>query len=78
MKIPLNVPKNSIQYMTNTSNTTLNEYFFSQPTNFQTIEISLIDSFGKIIDMRGATFSITLQIQEVLQSDIYEKMLELQ
>ena len=78
MKIPLNVPKNSIQYMTNTSNTTLNEYFFSQPTNFQTIEISLIDSFGKLIDMRGATFSITLQIQEVLQSDIYEKMLELQ
>jgi hypothetical protein len=78
MKIPLNVAKNSIQYMTNTSNTILNEYFFTQPTNFQTIEISLIDSFGKLIDMRGATFSVTLQIQEVLQSDIYEKMLQLQ
>lgn len=78
MKIPLSVPKNSIQYMTNTSNTILNEYFFPQPINFQTIEISLIDSFGKVINMRGATFSMTLQIQEVLQSDIYEKMLELQ
>lgn len=78
MKIPLTAPKNTIQYMTNTTNTILNEYFFQQPTNFQTIEIELLDSFGKVIDMRGATFSLTLQIQEVLQSDIYEKMLELQ
>jgi len=78
MKIPLTAPKNTIQYMTNTSNTILNEYFFQQPTNFQTIDIELLDSFGRVIDMRGATFSLTLQIQEVLQSDIYEKMLELQ
>jgi len=78
IKMPLTAPKNTIQYMSSTSNTTLNEYFFPQPTNFQTIEISLVDSFGKLINMRGATFSLTLQIQEVLQSDIYEKMLELQ
>ena len=78
IKIPLTVPKNNIQYMSSTSNTTLNEYFFPQPTNFQTIEISLVDSFGVKINMRGASFSLTLQIQEVLQSNIYEKMLELQ
>jgi len=78
IKIPLTAAKNTIQYMTNTSNTILNEYFFSQPTNLPTIEISLIDSFGAKINMRGASFSMTLQIQEVLQSDIYEKMLELQ
>jgi hypothetical protein len=78
IKIPLTATKNTIQYMSSTSNTTLNEYFFPQPTNFQTIEVTLVDSFGKLIDMRGASFSMTLQIQEVLQSDIYEKMLELQ
>ena len=78
MKIPLTSSKNTIQYMTNTSNTILNEYFFPQPTNFQTIEINLMDAFGQTIDLRGANFAMTLEIQEVLQSNIYEKMLELQ
>jgi len=78
MKICLNSPKNSIQYITNTSNTTSNEYFFHQPTNFQTVIVQMKDAFNKTIDMRNSTFSLTLEIQEILQSDIYEKMLELQ
>ena len=78
MKIPLNSAKNSIQNITNTSNTTSNEYFFHQPSNFQSVIVQMKDSFNKTLDMRNSTFSLTLEIQEVLQSEIYEKMLELQ
>lgn len=78
MKIPINSPKNTVQYITNSSNTTLNEYFFHQPSNFQTVIVQMKDAFNKTLDMRNSTFSLTLEIQEVLQSDIYEKMLELQ
>ena len=78
MKIPMTSAKNTIQNITNTSNTTSNEYFFHQPTNFQTVIVQMKDAFNKTLDMRNSTFSLTLEIQEVLQSDIYEKMLELQ
>jgi len=78
MKIPITSSKNTIQNISNSSNTTLNEYFFHQPSNFQTLTVQMKDSFNKTLDMRNSTFSLTLEIQEVLQSDIYEKMLELQ
>jgi hypothetical protein len=78
MKIPITVSKNTIQNISNSSNTTLNEYFFHQPSNFQSLIVQMKDSFNKTLDMRNSTFSLTLEIQEVLQSDIYEKMLELQ
>jgi hypothetical protein len=78
MKIPMTSVKNTIQHITNTSNTTSNEYFFHQPSNFQSVIVQMKDSFNKTLDMRNSTFSLTLEIQEVLQSEIYEKMLELQ
>ena len=77
MKIPLTSPKNSIQFMNSTTNTTAREYIFPQPTNISGFTLEMLDAFGKTLQMNGSTFSVTLEIQEILQSDIYEKMLEL-
>ena len=77
LKIPLNSAKNTIQFMSSTTNTTAREYFFQQPTNITNFEIQILDALGTTLNMNGSTFSLTLELQEVLQSDIYEKMLEL-
>jgi hypothetical protein len=77
MKIPLTSPKNAIQFMSSTTNTTQREYTFPQPTNISSFLFEMVDAYGKTLQMNGSTFSVTLEIQEILQSDIYEKMLEL-
>jgi hypothetical protein len=77
MKIPLTSPKNSIQFMNSATNSTASEYFFPQPTNISSFLFEMTDAYGKTLQMNGSTFSVTLEIQEILQSDIYEKMLEL-
>lgn len=77
MKIPLSSPKNAIQFMNSTTNTTQREYTFPQPTNISSFLFEMVDAYGKTLQMNGSTFSVTLEIQEILQSDIYEKMLEL-
>ena len=77
LKIPLNSAKNTIQFMSSTTNTNAREYFFQQPTNVTNFEIEILDALGTTLNMNGSTFSLTMELQEVLQSDIYEKMLEL-
>lgn len=77
IKIPLTSPKNAIQFMNSTTNTTAREYFFPQPSNISSFLFEMLDAYGKTLQMNGSTFSVTLEIQEILQSDIYEKMLEL-
>jgi hypothetical protein len=77
MKIPLTSPKNAIQFMNSTTNTAAREYFFPQPSNISSFLFEMTDAYGKTLQMNGSTFSVTLEIQEILQSDIYEKMLEL-
>ena len=77
LKIPLTAPKNTIQFMSSTTNTTAREYFFPQPSNISSFLFEMVDAYGKTLQMNGSTFSVTLEIQEILQSDIYEKMLEL-
>jgi hypothetical protein len=77
MKIPLMVPKGGIQYMSSTTNTTAREYYFPQPSNISSFVFQMVDAFGKTLQMNGSTFSVTMELQEVLQTDIYEKMLEL-
>ncbi len=77
IKIPLTSPKNTIQFMSSTTNTTAREYLFPQPTNVSSFLFEMVDAYGRTLDMKGSTFSLTLEIQEILQSDIYQKMLEL-
>uniref|UniRef100_A0A6C0CII0 Uncharacterized protein n=1 Tax=viral metagenome TaxID=1070528 RepID=A0A6C0CII0_9ZZZZ len=76
MKVPLTVPKGQIQFDTNVTNTTTKEFVFSQPTNLELLQISLLDAFGLKLNMNGANISMTLEIKEVLQSDIYQNLLQ--
>ena len=75
LKIPLTVPKFTIQNDNNTANTTSKKYFFHQPTNVNLIQISLLDAYGNVIDLKYSTFSITLQLQEVISNATYAQLL---
>jgi hypothetical protein len=76
LKIPLTTPKFTIQFDNNSLNTTTKKYFFHQPTNINLIQISLLDAYGNIIDLQYSSFSLTLQIQEVLSTSTYERLLD--
>jgi hypothetical protein len=76
MKIPLNTPKFTVQFDNTSSNSTLKKYFFHQPTNINLIVISILDAYGNVIDLKYSSFSITLQIQEVISTTTYEALLD--
>jgi len=76
MKVPLTVSKGQVQFDTNVSNTTTKEYVFPQPTNLQLIQISLLDANGLKLNMNGANISMTMEVKEVLQSDVYQNLLQ--
>jgi len=69
--------KNSYILMNNYSDSSTKIYHFQQPVNIQKLQILLLDSYGNILDMRGGNFSITLELEQVNNSAIYEKLLEL-
>jgi hypothetical protein len=77
LKIPITVPKFTVQYDNVQLDTVTKEYFFSQPTNVHKLVISVIDSYGALLDMQGGSFSMSLAIDEILQANIYEKMLQI-
>jgi hypothetical protein len=77
LKVPLTVPKFQVQYDNTALDTDTKEFFFPQPTNIQKLEISLVDQYGAVLDMQGGSFSMSLAISEILQSNIYEKLLQL-
>jgi hypothetical protein len=77
LKVPLTAAKFTVQYDNTALDTDTKEYFFPQPTNVQKLEISLVDQYGSLLDMQGGTFSMSLAINEILQSNIYEKLLQL-
>ena len=77
MKIPLNTSKNTTIYDNNSTNTTTKEYIPQQPINVNLITIKMVDAWGHQLVLRNSTFSITLEIKEVLDSQTYEKLLEL-
>jgi hypothetical protein len=76
LKIPLTVPKFTVQFDNNTANTTTKKYFFHQPTNINLIQISMLDAYGNVLDLQYGSFSLTLQIQEVLSTSAYQGLLE--
>jgi len=76
-KIQLNGPKNTIIYDNNYSNSSTKEYVFHQPVNISRLEIRILDAYGNTIDLRSSNFSMTLELHEVNQSSVYEKLLEL-
>ena len=74
-KIQLNLPKNTMIF--DQLNTITKEYFFQQPTNISQLRIRLLDAYGREIDLHGMNFSITLELKEVVNHALYEKMREL-
>jgi len=76
-KITLPSAKNTIVYDNNFINSSSKQYHFYQPTNVSRFEIKLIDAYGELLDLQGSNFSMTLELEEILDSSIYEKMLEL-
>jgi hypothetical protein len=53
------------------------QYNFLQPVNIQRLVVTIYDAYGNIIDMKGANFSFTLEIEEVLNPALYEKLRDL-
>lgn len=74
-KIQLNVPKNTMIF--DQLNTTTKEYFFQQPTNINQLRVQLLDAYGRELDLIGMNFSVTLELKEVVNHALYEKMREL-
>lgn len=68
-----------INYKTFNSDYNINinkEIIFRQPTNFQHLDIELIDYLGNRVDLNGFDFSFTLELKQIINSDqknIFEK-----
>ena len=74
-KIQLNVPKNTMIF--DQLNTTTKEYFFQQPTNVSQLRVRLLDAYGRELDLLGMNFSVTIELKEVVNHALYEKMREI-
>ena len=76
-KIQLNGSKNTIIYDNNYTNSSTKEYVFQQPVNISRLEIRMLDAYGNTLDLRGGSFSMTVELHQVNNSSVYEKLLEL-
>lgn len=76
-KILFPTGKNTVIIDTPITNPTNKEYHFLQPTNINLLQIRLVDAFGYTVNLDGANISMTLEFQEVLNMELYEKMREL-
>jgi len=74
--LPFNT-KNQLVNDIDLLNVVQREYNFLQPTNIQKLNITIFDAYGNVIDMKGANFSFTLEIQEILNPALYEKLRDL-
>jgi hypothetical protein len=75
-KIIVAVDKGQIIYDNNSTNTTNKTYHFLLPTNIQQLEIQLLDRAGNQLIFDG-NFSMTIEIEEILNQSLYEKLREL-
>jgi hypothetical protein len=59
----------------NGSNTVTKEYTFSQPTNITVLKIALFDLYENILDLNGFEFSVTVEIDEIINNALYKTTL---
>jgi hypothetical protein len=76
-KIQLTGPKNTIIFDNNYTNSSTKEYIFQQPVNLQKFEIRMLDAYGNTLDLRNGAFSMTLELQQVNSSAVYEDLIKL-
>lgn len=77
LKIPVNVAKGSVIDDIVYKNSMTRKLNFQQPTNVETIEIALLDRVGNGLLMPGVDWSMTLELEEVLNAGLYNTMREL-
>jgi hypothetical protein len=75
-KILLTSPKNTLFFDTLSSNSTTKQIFFQQPVDITRLDIKLLDSYGNQLNLRGGDFSITLEIEQILNMSLFEKLRE--
>jgi hypothetical protein len=77
-KIPIVVDKGAMVSDTDVTNTTTKTYRFIQPTNIHQLEIRLLDQVGNTLQMdRVVNYSMTLEVEEVVSTALYEKLREM-
>jgi hypothetical protein len=74
-KVIVDVPKFSFIF-DNGSNTVTKEYIFPQPTNIVLLKISLFDLYENILELNGFDFSITIEIDEIINTGLYQTTLD--
>lgn len=72
-KIIVDVNKNDIIY-DNASNLITKTYTLKQPTNVNSLKVTLFDEYGQLIILKGGNVSLTLEITEVQDSALYESL----
>lgn len=76
-KILVTGPKNTLFFDTLSSNSTTKHYFFQQPIDITRLDIQLLDAYGNQLNLRGGDFSVTLEIEQILNINLYEKLREI-
>ena len=72
-KVIVDVAKNDIVY-DDGANTITKRYYFKQPTNISTFNISIVDEYEQSVQLEGGNVSLTLEVTEVLHSSLYESL----
>ena len=72
-KIIVDVNKNDVIY-DNASNLITKTYTLKQPTNVNSLKVTLFDEYGQLIILKGGNVSLTLEITEVQDSALYESL----
>jgi hypothetical protein len=72
-KVIIDAPKNDIVY-DDGANTITKQYYFKQPTNIATFNISIVDEYEQPVQLEGGNVSLTLEVTEVLHSSLYESL----
>jgi hypothetical protein len=72
-KIIVDVNKNDIIY-DDGSNLITKTYTLKQPTNVNSLKVTLFDEYGQLVILKGGNVSITLEITEVQDSALYESL----
>jgi hypothetical protein len=76
-KIPINVQKGDMIYDVVYNNSIKKKFDFIQPVNIRYLEIYLYDRLGNTLLMPGVNWSMVLEVEEVLNSALYNKLREL-
>jgi len=76
-KLPINVAKGEMIYDVVYNNSIKKKYDFIQPVNIRYLEIYLYDRLGRPLLMPGVEWSMILEVEEVLNSGLYDKLRQL-